>query len=104
VSFQDGSPLPRERLVHSRLEIRAEVATRSGGRRNLDYQELKMSAEKLGVWEMKVDLRTQLGKSLSFPQHRKRVTRKSLTYTFRIHSRDLYSFRTCHFLVRLFPF
>jgi hypothetical protein len=32
-----------------------------------------MSAEKLGVWEMKVDLRTQLGKSLSFLQHRKRL-------------------------------
>lgn len=74
MSFQDGSPLPRERLLHSRLEIRSEVATRTGGRRSLDYQELKMSAEKLGVWEMKVDLRTQLGKSLSFPQHQTRVT------------------------------
>ncbi|XP_023724230.1 CD109 antigen [Cryptotermes secundus] len=61
VSFQDGSPLPLERLLHSRLEIRSEVATRSGGRRSLDYQELKMSTEKMGVWEMKVDLRTQLG-------------------------------------------
>jgi hypothetical protein len=73
VSFQDGSPLPRERLLRSRLEIRSEVATRSGGRRSLDYQELKMSAEKLGVWEMKVDLKTQLGKSVSVPQNRTRV-------------------------------
>jgi hypothetical protein len=47
------------------MEIRSEVVTRTGGRRNLDYQELKMSAEKLGVWEMKVDLRTQLGKSVN---------------------------------------
>lgn len=73
MSFQDGSPLPRERLLRSRLEIRSEVATRSGGRRSLDYQELKMSAEKLGVWEMKVDLKTQLGKSVSVPQNRTRV-------------------------------
>ena len=64
VSFHDGSPLPNERLLRSRMEIRSEVVTRTGGRRNLDYQELKMSAEKLGVWEMKVDLRTQLGKSV----------------------------------------
>jgi hypothetical protein len=46
------------------MEIRSEVITRTGGRRSLDFQELKMSAEKLGVWEMKVDLRTQLGKSV----------------------------------------
>jgi hypothetical protein len=51
------------------MEIRSEVATRSGGRRSLDYQELKMSTEKDGVWEMKVDLRTQLGRPLSFLNH-----------------------------------
>jgi hypothetical protein len=62
VSFHDGSPLPSERLFGSRMEIRSEVVTRTGGRRSLDFQELKMSTEKLGVWEMKVDLRTQLGK------------------------------------------
>ncbi|XP_069675686.1 CD109 antigen isoform X2 [Periplaneta americana] len=61
VSFQDGSPLPHERLLQSRMEIRSEVTSRSGGRRSLDIQELKMSAEKEGVWEMKVDLKTQLG-------------------------------------------
>jgi hypothetical protein len=65
VSFHDGSPLPNDRLLGSRMEIRSEVVTRTGGRRNLDYQELKMSGEKLGVWEMKVDLRTQLGKSVT---------------------------------------
>jgi hypothetical protein len=47
------------------MEIRSEVISRTGGRRSLDYQELKMSADKLGVWEMKVDLRTQLGESVS---------------------------------------
>ena len=65
VSFHDGSSLPAERLLRSKMEIRSEVITRTGGRRSLDYQELKMSAEKLGVWEMKVDLRTQLGKSVN---------------------------------------
>jgi hypothetical protein len=69
VSYQDGSPLPHERLLRSRMEIRSEVATRSGGRRSLDYRELKMSAEKFGVWEMKVDLRTQLGMFLIFPRY-----------------------------------
>jgi hypothetical protein len=67
------------------MEIRSEVATRSGGRRSLDFQELEMSAEKLGVWEMKVDLRTQLGKLLSFPQHKNTDISPSLIQFISIH-------------------
>jgi hypothetical protein len=85
------------------MEIRSEVATWSGGCRSLDYQELKMSAEKFGVWEMKVDLRTHPGKFLSFPQYmnhykscpqlRELLQITSVDtfckYAFRIHSSDL---------------
>lgn len=62
VSYQDESPLEQRKLQMSRMEVVADVAMRTGGRRNMDPQELKMSSEHDGIWELKVDLRTQLGK------------------------------------------
>nr|XP_018913243.1 PREDICTED: CD109 antigen isoform X1 [Bemisia tabaci] len=61
VSFQDGSPLSLNRLLNGRMEVSADVGMRSGGRRNIENQELKMSQDHEGVWAMKVDLSTQLG-------------------------------------------
>ncbi|KAJ9591586.1 hypothetical protein L9F63_001940, partial [Diploptera punctata] len=61
VQFQDGSPLPLHRLMRSSMQIRSEVQSRTGGRNSGTYQELKMSTEKPGVWELKVDLKTELG-------------------------------------------
>ena len=62
VSFHDGSPLERHRLVMGRMEVAADVIMRGGGRRNLEPVVLKMSAEHDGVYELKVDLRGNLGK------------------------------------------
>jgi hypothetical protein len=42
----------------------ADVGMRTGGRRNIEAQTLKMSAEHDGIWELKVDLRSQLGQFL----------------------------------------
>nr|CAD7260154.1 unnamed protein product [Timema shepardi] len=61
MSYHDGSPLSRERLRLGAMEVRSEIVTRSGGRRNLDTRGLPMSTQRDGVWEMKVDLRSQLG-------------------------------------------
>ncbi|XP_046661974.1 CD109 antigen isoform X3 [Homalodisca vitripennis] len=61
VSYQDGSPLEDKKLEFSRMEVTADVGMRTGGRRNIEPQVLKMSAEHDGVWELKVDLRSQLG-------------------------------------------
>ncbi|CAG2055740.1 unnamed protein product [Timema podura] len=61
MSYHDGSPLSHERLRLGAMEVRSEIVTRSGGRRNLDNRGLPMSTQRDGVWEMKVDLRTQLG-------------------------------------------
>ncbi|XP_075216528.1 macroglobulin complement-related [Lycorma delicatula] len=61
VSFHDGSALPRQRLIGGKLEVSGDVGMRTGGRRNIETQELKMSAEHDGVWEMKFDLRSMLG-------------------------------------------
>ena len=44
------------------MQVRYEVQGRTGGRSGGNYHELTMSTEKPGVWEMKVDLRTELGK------------------------------------------
>lgn len=61
VSFQDQSPLNKQRLLMGRMEVSADVIMRGGGRRNLDPVMLKMSAEHDGVYELKVDLRANLG-------------------------------------------
>jgi len=41
----------------------AEVMMKSGGRRTIDTRMLKMSTDHEGVFEMKLYLRTELGKS-----------------------------------------
>uniref|UniRef100_A0A0A9XXA7 CD109 antigen n=1 Tax=Lygus hesperus TaxID=30085 RepID=A0A0A9XXA7_LYGHE len=61
VSFHDGSPLSNQRLATGQMEVTAEVISRSTGRRTIEPYPLKMSAEYNGIWEMKIDLRSQLG-------------------------------------------
>lgn len=58
--FHDGSALPEERLRRSRLEMRTSVEMRGGGRHDLETKEIKMS-ENPGVWEVRLDLRHELG-------------------------------------------
>lgn len=62
VSHHDGSPLDRYRLLLGRLDMSAEVVMKSGGRRSIDTRMLKMSTDHEGVFEMKLYLRTELGK------------------------------------------
>lgn len=55
--------MDRYRLLLGRLDMSAEVMMKSGGRRTIDTRMLKMSTDHEGVFEMKLYLRTELGKS-----------------------------------------
>lgn len=50
-------------MLLGRLDMSAEVMMKSGGRRTIDTRMLKMSTDHEGVFEMKLYLRTELGKS-----------------------------------------
>lgn len=54
--------MDRYRLLLGRLDMSAEVVMKSGGRRTIDTRMLKMSTDHEGVFEMKLYLRTELGK------------------------------------------
>lgn len=60
--------MPKRRVTAGRMEISGDLGTRSGGRRSLETQTLKMSVEHDGVWEMKFDLRSLLGNLFYFFQ------------------------------------
>lgn len=66
VSHHDGSPLDRYRLLLGRLDMSAEVVMKSGGRKTIETKMVKMSTAHEGVFEVKMYLRTELGKFKSF--------------------------------------
>lgn len=66
VAFHDNTPLSRYRLVTSRLSVSASIIMRSGGTRSVEFGSPEMSEERGGVWELPVDLRTQLGTLFRF--------------------------------------
>lgn len=57
--------MSEDRLKLSRMEVRTSIDMRGGGRRELNTIELKMS-EKDAVWEYKIDLASELGKTQVF--------------------------------------
>ncbi|XP_063238725.1 CD109 antigen-like [Bacillus rossius redtenbacheri] len=61
VSYHDGSPLSLERLRRGTMVVRADVIAGAGGQRTIDIPDLLMSPDRDGVWEMRMDLKTQLG-------------------------------------------
>lgn len=54
--------MDRYRLLLGRLDMSAEVMMQSGGRKSIPLRMLKMSTDHEGVFEMKLYLRTELGK------------------------------------------
>lgn len=56
--YHDGSPLPLDLLLLSRVSITATVDS-SGGRRDFNLDYVKMS-DTPGIWEIRVDLREEL--------------------------------------------
>lgn len=63
VSYHDGSHLSRERLEMGKMEVQSTVTMQSGGRRSLETKQLRMHGDKDAVWELKIDLDTELGLS-----------------------------------------
>jgi len=60
VSFNDGSPLPYDRLIYEKLEIRPRIQFHRSGSRNLSPILVPMSIENPGLWEISINLKTEL--------------------------------------------
>ncbi|GFS99779.1 CD109 antigen [Nephila pilipes] len=60
VFYQDGSPIPSERLVKQKLQIVPIVEFYSGGTRRLNTRYEKMSLLHPGIWEVAVDLQAEI--------------------------------------------
>ncbi|XP_046595942.1 CD109 antigen isoform X1 [Neodiprion lecontei] len=71
-SFHDDSPLRESQLRNARMEMRADVEMRGGGRRSLDTQYLRLVPDSDAIWYMKIDLKSQLGLDDN-PQQAQRV-------------------------------
>lgn len=54
--------MDRYRLLLGRLDMYAEVVGKSGSRRTIETRMVKMSTDHEGVFEVKLYLRTELGK------------------------------------------
>ncbi|KAL1110500.1 hypothetical protein AAG570_008028 [Ranatra chinensis] len=65
VSYHDGSPLSENKLKYSRMEISADIVMKSRGRRSLDLKTIPMSTEYHGIWELTIDLHSELSKYIS---------------------------------------
>jgi hypothetical protein len=60
VSFNDGSPLPYDRLIYEKLEVRPRIQFRQSGSRTLQPIEVPMSLVNAGLWEFSINLKTEL--------------------------------------------
>lgn len=60
VEYHDGSPINENILRQGRMEINGFVESKSGGRRDWPAQQLQMSQQNAGVWEVRIDLRNDL--------------------------------------------
>lgn len=60
-SFYDGSPLSKQSLENSYMEVTAFVEKRGGGRIDITPKRLWMMDEQPGVWEYQIDLKRELG-------------------------------------------
>ncbi|XP_034950028.1 CD109 antigen [Chelonus insularis] len=58
-SYHDGSSLNPSKLWSPQMSVRAEIDSKNGGRKTLDTQYLRPSADS-AIWTMKLDLRQQL--------------------------------------------
>jgi hypothetical protein len=60
VSFNDGSPLPYDRLIYEKLEVRPRIQFHRSGSRNLPAIQVPMSLTTPGLWEINVNLKQDL--------------------------------------------
>lgn len=60
-SYYDGSPLSKESLENSILEVTTSVDSRIGGQREIPVQQIYQLDGNPGVWEYKIDVKRDLG-------------------------------------------
>ena len=60
VSFNDGSPLPFDRLIYEKLEVRPRIQFFRSGSRSLETKFVSMSLNNPGLWEISINLKTEL--------------------------------------------
>ncbi len=60
VSFNDGSPLPYDRLIYEKLEVRPRIQFHRSGSRTLQPILVPMSLTNAGLWEFSINLKIQL--------------------------------------------
>ena len=60
VSFNDGSPLPFDRLIYEKLEVRPRIHFHSSGSRLLQPMFVPMSLITSGLWEVSINLKSEL--------------------------------------------
>lgn len=65
VSYHDGSPLPSYNFYSDKLEVRGRVQFHRGSSRTLPTQNVPMSLNEQGLWEIKVNLRKELNNDLA---------------------------------------
>ncbi|CAG2105524.1 unnamed protein product [Medioppia subpectinata] len=60
VSFNDGSPLPFDRLIYEKLEVRVKVQFNRLGSKMLPPMQVPMSLNNPGLWEISINLKEEL--------------------------------------------
>lgn len=73
VSFHDGSALPEERLRYDRMLVRPTVQFRSAASRVLETRVVKQLPDRPGVWEVNIDLRSELATGANIGTGDKRI-------------------------------
>ncbi|XP_002065192.4 CD109 antigen [Drosophila willistoni] len=61
--YHDGSPISTNVLRNCSMDISGYVESRNGGRRDWPGKRLLMSQQSAGIWELKIDIRNDLGLS-----------------------------------------
>ena len=60
VSFNDGTPLPFDRLIYEKLEVRPRIQFFRSGSRSLQPMLVPMTLTTPGLWEISINLKSQL--------------------------------------------
>ncbi|XP_013776899.1 CD109 antigen-like isoform X2 [Limulus polyphemus] len=63
VSYSDGSPLPSWQLATQKLKVKPSLSLRGGGSRELRMRHELVSTVEPGLWEIEIDLYSELGEN-----------------------------------------
>jgi len=90
VSHQDGSQLSPSRLINSDIKVQVGYILATGEQRTVDPRTVPLLKVNDGVWQIKIDLRSQLGTSKKLRQ----IASKSQSEIEQVHV-FLFSYQVC---------